>query len=94
MVCFDRFYRDGCGQLRVLSIKASLVTLCAGKFVDKLKCEFIFINFKTVVHFAQLLLLLISSSNKVLRDFIILTVNIGRSIGLHLSIDQMKLVPC
>jgi hypothetical protein len=34
------FNRDGCGQLRVLSIKSSLVTLCAGKFVDKLKCEF------------------------------------------------------
>ena len=34
---------EGCGGLRVMSIKTSLSMMSAGKFVDKLKCTLTFL---------------------------------------------------
>ena len=47
---------DETGHLRVFSLKVALATLCAGKLMDKLRCEsFLWCFFRTVSIFRYLL---------------------------------------
>jgi hypothetical protein len=39
------FFSEGLGRIRVFSIKVALATMCAGKLMDKLRCELVFIIF-------------------------------------------------
>lgn len=39
-ICVCMFSSEPEGRLTVLSVKAMLATLCGGKLVDKLRCEY------------------------------------------------------
>lgn len=52
------------GKIRVFSIKVALATMCAGKLVDKLRCESQFFNAFNQVHFQYNLSVVQTSSRR------------------------------
>lgn len=48
-------YSENNGRIKVLSIKVALATMCAGKLMDKLRCEYDFLEKCFVLKYVKLL---------------------------------------